>query len=540
MSYVAWFVNSTRGIRANIAVRILAGLAQAVIDLYVVWLSRQFIDVVIPEGSDDDIFRSALWLFVGVTVAVLLRVAYYYLTVTAGTIQSNSVRKRIYQKLFTTPLYNGKSLHSGDVASRLAKDIELVSEVSTDILPQILIIGVELLGAFLLLRYFDARLAWLLVIITPLTVASGKFISYKLRNLTHGIRDEESRIQMQVQESIEQNAVLRSLCCQNFMAKALDTMHNALLSKTIQRTRFMVIIRVIMGLTFTLGYMAAFVWGGLQLKNGSISFGTMTSFLQLVGLIQGPIYTLLTFLPKVAQSTASIDRLEQMEASSEENAETLAAETAPLGVCCQNVTFKYAQGDEPVLKDFSHRFEPSSKTAITGRTGIGKTTLFRLMLSLVKPDNGSVTIFNSEKAIPVSPSLRGNFVFVPQGNTLISGSIRYNLSLANPNADEETLKNVLHAACADFVFDMKDGIDTVLGEQGGGLSEGQAQRIAIARGLLRPGQIFLLDEISSALDEDTEKELYQRLFAAYPDKTMIFITHRQSVVGLCGSKIYLD
>ena len=540
MKYFVWFVNSTRGERLNITIRILTGLAQAVIDLYVVWLSRKFIDVVIPEGGDDEIFRSALWLFVGVTAAVLLRQFYYYLTIKAGVAQSNTIRSSIYQKLFCTPLYNGKPLHSGDVASRLAKDIELVSEVSTEILPQIVVICVELAGAFLLLQHFDPRLAWLLVIVTPLTVATGKLISYKLRTLSHSIRDGESRIQMQVQESIEQNAVLRSLCCQGFMAKSLDKMHDALLSKTLQRTRFMVIIRVLMGLTFTLGYMAAFVWGGLQLKSGAITFGTMTSFLQLVGLVQSPIYTLLNVLPKVAQSTASIDRLQQMAVSADESADTLPSSSNSLGIVFENVTFKYNDNNDTVIKDFTHTFEPSSKTAVTGSTGIGKTTLFRLLLSFVKPESGTIKLFSNNTKTDISSSLRSNFVFVPQGNTLLSGTIRYNLTLADPSADDSRIKSVLHTACADFVNDLPDGIDTMLSERGGGLSEGQAQRIAIARGLLRPGNIFLLDEISSALDEATEKELYRRLFEAYPDKTMIFITHRPSVVELCSSKIELD
>ncbi len=540
MSYVAWFANSTKGIRLNIAVRILAGLVQAIIDLYVVWLSRQFIDTVIPEGSGDDIFRAVLWLFASVSVAVLLRVAYYYLTVKAGVVQSNSVRARIYNRLFSTPLYTGKSLHSGDVASRLAKDIELVSEVSTDILPQILIIGGELLGAFLLLHYFDARLAWLLLVVTPLTVASAKFISYRLRTLTHGIRDEESRIQMQVQESIEQNAVLRSLGSRGFMAKTLENMHNALLLKTMRRTRFMVIIRVLMGLTFSLGYMAAFVWGGLQLKNGSITFGTMTSFLQLVGLVQSPIYTLLNFLPKVAQSTASIDRLEQMKVSPDEEAPSATPSDKPVGIDFKDVSFRYSDNGEMVIDGFSHSFAPGSKTAVSGRTGIGKTTLFRLMLAFIKPSAGKITISAGGSQTPLTPALRSNFVFVPQGNTLISGTIRFNLLIADPSANDQRLKDVLHTACADFVFDMPLGIDTLLGERGGGLSEGQAQRIAIARGLLRRGQVFLLDEISSALDEQTEKELYRRMFEAYPDKTMIFITHRPSLYGWCSAKINID
>ena len=162
------------------------------------------------------------------------------------------------------------------------------------------------------------------------------------------------------------------------------------------------------------------------------------------------------------------------------------------------------------------------------------------MLSFIKPESGEICLYTDKEKLPVSESQRNNFVFVPQGNTLISGTLRYNLQLADPEADDEKLKKVLHTACADFVFSLPNGLDTELSEHGGGLSEGQAQRIAIARGLLRPGKIFLLDEITSALDEETEKELYTRLFAEYPEKTMIFITHRPSVVGICGFKMHLE
>ena len=162
-----------------------------------------------------------------------------------------------------------------------------------------------------------------------------------------------------------------------------------------------------------------------------------------------------------------------------------------------------------------------------GETGIGKTTLFRLILGFIVPTDGRVEV-------------GGELCFVPQGNTLMSGTIRYNLQLANPEVSDDELRAVLHTACADFVFDLPEGLDTVLGERGSGLSEGQAQRIAIARGLLRPGGILLLDEISSSLDEPTERELYSRLFAAYPDKTMLFITHRPTVTEQCDEKIVID
>ncbi|MBR2887370.1 MAG: ABC transporter ATP-binding protein [Bacteroidales bacterium] len=540
MNYFKWYYSNIRGIRANIIIRIAAGIVQAVLDLYVVWLSKVFVDVVIPEGSNNDFFYTVLWLFLATASAVLIRQFIYYFGVKANTRQLIDHKTRIYQKLFSTPLFSSKTLHSGDVSSRLSKDIELVSEVSSDILPKIIVVGVEFLGAFLLMRYFDARLAWFLALVTPLIMAIGKLIAFRLRKLTRTIRDEESQIQMQVQESVEQNTVLRSLCAKKYMTETLASRQDTFFAKTMRRTRFLIIIKGLTGLTFGLGFIAAFVYGGIQLKAGAITFGTLTSFLQLVGLIQSPILTLMSYLPKVAQSTASIDRLTEIESSSEEDIPTLLPETSPIGINFQNVTFKYTDNGETIIKQFSHNFAPQSKTAITGRTGIGKTTLYRLMMAFIKPENGQITIYNSSKQMPTDASLRANFVFVPQGNTLISGTIRFNLLIADPSANDEKLKQVLHTACADFVFDLKDGIDTILGEHGSGLSEGQAQRIAIARGLLRPGNIFLLDEISSALDPDTEKELYRRLFEAYPQKTMIFITHREAVESWCNQWLTME
>jgi ABC-type bacteriocin/lantibiotic exporter with double-glycine peptidase domain len=279
----------------------------------------------------------------------------------------------------------------------------------------------------------------------------------------------------------------------------------------------------------------------MQLRSDAITFGVMTSFLQLVSQIQQPIFQMLNMLPQAIHASASIDRLEELETmQSEEKDSAQQRISGPLGVSIQDLSFSYADGDREILSHFSYNFHPGSKTALMGITGAGKTTLFRLMLALIKPNKGMMTVYSSQEKEFISEKTRSNFVFVPQGNTLMSGTIRYNLQLAKPDATEEELKNVLHIAMADFVLQLPEGIDTECGERGGGLSEGQAQRIAIARGLLRPGGILLLDEISASLDEQTERELYRRLFEAYPQKTMIFITHRPVVCELCNEIISLS
>ena len=531
MKYVWWLWQQSRGIRWNSVVRIVTGILQVGFGLTMVWLSRRFIDETIRTGTADDIIHMIVLLVIMVMSGVLLRQLGFWLTTTANIRQVNAMRLRIFSCLFRRQLYTEEELHSGDVTSRMSKDIETVSTITTDTLPQMAITIIQLCGAFLLMRWFDERLAWALLLLTPMALVFGKLIARKLRKMTLDIRQDESRIQMQVQEGMEYNAVLRSLGSEQWVTDRLDFMQQRLRGNVMRRLRFTVVTRIIIGCAFSLGYLLAFVWGGIGLRNGTISFGVMTSFLQLVGMIQHPILQLLNMVPSIIHCTASIDRLKELESTDNVESSSVTGktsnETTAGPIRFSDVSFRYAKGDHMVMEHFTHEFKPGSKTAIMGETGIGKTTLFRLLLGFIEPTSGHV-------------DRNAAFCFVPQGNTLMSGTIRYNLQLAKPEATDQELKDVLHTACADFVNELPAGLDAELGERGSGLSEGQSQRIAIARGLLRPGTILLLDEISSALDESTERDLFERLFAAYPDRTFLLITHRTLVAELCDEIIHLS
>ena len=449
-------------------------------------------------------------LLVGTVVSIIImRQVYYYMTVSANARQLNAIRLKLYSRLFSRQLFDEQYLHSGDITSRMSKDIETVSDLTTSTFPQMVVTGIQLLGAFLFMRSMDERLAWALLILTPFAIVFGKLISRRLRQMTHDIRQQRLKGNM------------------------------------LRRARFTVAMRFVFGCVFSLGYIIAFIWGGLQLRNGAITIGVLTSFLQLVSQIQNPILTLINMVPQIIHATASIDRLEELEQNQGGGAHDYEEQShahvhpismnQPVGLHAEGICFQYATGDRLILDHFTHDFRPGTKTALMGPTGIGKTTIFRLMLALTTPQQGKLSIYDkSSRQIPVDETTRDYFSFVPQGNTLMSGTIRYNLQIAKPDATDEELHDVLHTAAADFVADLPEGIDTELGERGSGLSEGQAQRIAIARGLLRPGPILLLDEISASLDEQTEHLLYTRLFDRYPQKTMIFITHRPSVSELCN------
>ena len=539
MKYARWFIDNSRGIRLNILVRIMAGLLQTVLALCVVWLSKRLIDDVALTGTMSEMAIQALLIAAAVVAGVSIRQLNQYLANKAFIKKVAELRLAIFSQLFNRRLFEDNDIHSGDVTSRMAKDIDAVSETLAVQLPQVVVMTIQLVGAFLLMRWFDSRLAWALILITPLAIIIGKYISHRLKRITLSIREDESRIMARIQESVELNVVLRALQGERWMQDRVEELQDRQTANYIRRSRFMVFSRFALGCTFGLGYMLAFVWGAYGLRTGAITFGVMTSFLQLVGQIQQPILSLLGAFPSIIYSTASIDRLKEMEHGEEKqpcDGEDITTRTL-LGIRMDNVTFRYAKGDREVMSNFSHDFRPGTKTAILGTTGAGKTTLFRLILNFIQPDSGEVTFYGNGFYHAADKSMRKNVVFVPQGNTLISGTIRNNLLMAKPDASDEELHTSLHTSCADFVFDLPQGIDTVLSEHGGGLSEGQAQRIAIARGLLRPGAVFLLDEISSALDEDTERELFSRLFAARPSTTILLITHRKKVAALCDERL---
>ena len=538
LKYIRWIWRNTTGIRLNITAQILLGLLNVACALAMVWLSKMFIDETIRTGTDSDIW-SMVALLVGTVVAgIVLRQICYYLGVKAKVRQSNGIRLRIYDRLMHRRLFDGKPLHSAEVVSRLEQDIDKASDSIATMLPDAAIGGCKLLGAFFLLRTMDTTLAWLLVLMTPILIVVGKLLARRLRSLTHDIRQQESRVQTLIQESLELDTTIRTLGSTPWIVGQVDGLQGDLEGKVQRRNKFTVISRTIMAASFGLGYLTAFIWGGLQLRSGAITIGVMTSFLQLVSQIQQPILALLNLVPQFIHATASIDRLDELDTIQleSENGDTPIPPLQKPGIKFQNVTFRYTDEGGDVLKNFTRDIPPCSRTAIVGRTGAGKTTVFRMLLGLITPQEGSVSLYdNTNGNIAVSPATRQNFVFVPQGNTLMSGTIRYNLCLANPDATDAQLKDALHIAAADFVMDFPDGLDTVIAERGIGLSEGQAQRIAIARGILRDGSIMLLDEISSSLDENTERELFTRLFARCKDKTILMITHRPAVAELCDA-----
>lgn len=537
--YIRWYWQQTYGIRARLLTRIVTGLIQVGLGLLLVWLSRRFIDVSIWK---DDMARDIAVLFAVVALLVVMRQTVFYLTNITDTLLQNAMRQRLFRLVMGRKMYAGtEALHSGDVCQRLEQDVLAVSTIVTTVLPGMVVTLVQLVCAFLLMHFFDSWLAWSLLLSTPIVIVCAKYLSHKLKQMSLEIRKEESDIQKTIQESVEQSLAIKVLQGESVMRGRLQEKQSRLEKLVRRRVRFTLISRLLLGLSFSFGYFGAFVYGGIQLRNGVVTIGVMTAFLQLVSQIQNPILTLLGMIPQLIHSTASVDRMAEVEHLEQEESlsSALSQTNGNIGIQLAGITYSYPDSQKTILASFTHDFKPGTSTAILGETGRGKTTLLRIISGLAIPQEGKVSLYEANNREITGAEMRRHIVYVTQGNTLMSGTIRANLLLAKPEATEEELNKALHTAVADFVFHLPQGIDTVIGEHAARLSEGQAQRIAIARGLMKKGKVMLLDEISSALDTETERELLSRLSREYPGRTLVCVTHRPEAAKACGEILTL-
>jgi len=403
--------------------------------------------------------------------------------------------------------------------------------------PSFIVTCIKLIASFAFLWIMDSRLALLILVITPLFLFS-KIYYKKMRQLSKDVKQAESRLGNVLQENLKNRWLIQSLLFTEARENKLTEAQESIFQIKTKQLRFSTLSQGILKSTFNGGYLLAFLWGIYRLYAGQISYGTMAAFLQLVGKVQMPVFSMTAFLPAAIRCRASIERLMELYKGEQEIYNNRIELTTPLSLKLDKVSFQYDEAE--VINQMSVVFQSGIPTAVIGASGKGKTTLIRLILALIKPDSGNLTLIQKGISYEVSVDTRNNIAYVPQGNTLFCGTIRENLLLANSEASEQCIAEILKIACADFVFSLPDRLDTVIGESESGLSEGQAQRIAIARALLRGGSIWLFDEPTSALDSDTTKRLIRNLLKAGGEKILIFITHDRQLVEACSQVVQLD
>lgn len=539
MSLVKWLWRNSKGARKQAVANTFIGITDVVCQLLWVLACKHAIDIAtgVKEGS---LLVTGIVIGSLMLMEILSRGISRWIHAVVGNKVRNRMRLKIFARLLRGEWSGLQKHHTGDLTNRLEGDVSSITSLITETVPATIVVGIQLVASFVLLFFMSPSLAVSIIIILPVCMIVSRFYVRKMRRFNRDVRDSDSKIQSVLQESLQHKELIKTLEQNSSTEQQLSELQQQLHSQVTSRTKFSLGAYTLIQLGFAAGYIVAFMWGVVGLKEGAITFGIMTAYLQLVGLIQRPTMDLSKYLPGIVSSLTAAERLYELEDIPLEKQGDAIMLEGTAGVRFKGVTFRYNDESRLILDNFSYDFPPNSSTAIVGETGAGKSTLIRLLVALVNPGEGSIEIYNGKEAHQSSTLTRRNFVYIPQGNTLVSGTVRDNLLMGNPDATEQQMRDALHIACADYVFELPQGLDSEITERGGGLSEGQAQRIAVARSILRPGSILILDEVTSALDEATEQEMLRRLTQSQIGKTLIFVTHRPAIMQYCNQVLRIE
>ena len=518
---------------------ILLGIIRTLLSLTFVWVCKELVDIATGE-SQEPLGQWTAFLIACIVLQICCRIASSYCEQYGRINIQNNLRARLFYSLISSRWSGRERFGTGDAVNRLEEDIRVVSELVSSHIPAVVVTFAQLAAASTFLLFISPNLLWALVGLMIAGIIASRLSFRKLRSLSTAIRTKDGEIQQHIQEHLQNRVVALTIIGIERVMATLNTLHNALRTNTIKRLNFHSLNSALLSVSFMGGYAAAFLWGVYGIKSGAVTFGMMTAFLQLVSQIQMPLSELARKIPAFIHALSSIERLAELENLDPEENAPLCRLESPAGILFKDVTFSYPDSHSGVLfNSFSHNFLPGTMTVVAGATGIGKSTLVRLMLGLLKPQSGSILIYgSSSNSHCASKATRCNFKYVPQGNTLLSGTILDNLLMADPKADRERIDAALHIAAADFVHALPEGLQTICGESGSGLSEGQCQRIAIARALLQSGSVLLMDESTSSLDPATESLVLQNL-RTLSNHTIIFISHREAVMKSADSLLEL-
>ena len=435
------------------------------------------------------------------------------------------IRMKNFDHFLTADYLGLSKFHTGDLLTRLTSDAGSVAASITSAIPSLIMILIRLVVAFVLLYRFSPFLALSALLLAPCGLIVSLLTGKKLKALSVEAKENEAAYRSFLQERAANISVVKTFCMEEESRKKLSELVNNTIRTTMKRTKMGVFTSNIVRCFFTLGYLLSFGYCIANLHEGIITYGTMTLFLSLFSQIQQPLMSLGNLLPQAIGILASADRIMELENIPDEARSGMSELPHKVSVSFENVSFSYDQRD--VLNNVSFSAQANELIGIMGPSGVGKTTLIRMILSLIQPSAGKISFRYADTSEPLTADVRRMIAYVPQGNTLLSGTIRENLLFGNPSASEDEMYLALDDADAGFVRTLPDGLETLLGEKATGLSEGQAQRIAIARAFLRKAPVMILDEATSALDEDSEKAILTRLSEKTDSTPLCFIiTHR--------------
>lgn len=534
-----WLYKQIKQFIPSILLIVFLGVIMTVFSVSSAIASKNMVDAAISKEKEKAV-QFGVVFFVVIFGQIGLRAVISARTVKVTELLSNSIRVNLYRHIAHSNWSELINYHSADILTRMTSDVNIITDGIIRAVPNILTLGVQLVFAFFTLYNYDKILAFFAVLIGPLTVIFYRLFSRKLKALHVKIQESEGAYRSYIHECIQNITIVKAFSMEENSTNKISNLQNDRMNWVIKRNRVSIGAGSMLSIGYYLGYLLAFSWGAFRLSTGAITYGMLTAFFQLVNQVQTPFIAIARSIPQLIESEASATRIMELEKLTLEKTAAHNVKIEKAGIRLKDVQFQYNE-DQPVIKNATVDIHPGELVAIIGPSGEGKTTIVRLILSLLEKKYGKISIADGNNEYEIDSSFRNIISYVPQGNTLFSGTILENLKVGNPEATEEEIYDALKSACAfDFVNELEKGINSVVGEKGVRLSEGQAQRLAIARALLRKAPILILDEATSALDEITELYVLNAIKNMRPRPTCLFITHRPTVYNQSGRVLKLE
>lgn len=534
---VIWIIRQIRSRIPAIILLTLAQITQALFSVFFALGSRGVIDSAVSR--DPTAFGQACLRQAGIICVILLSTTFLrHLRDRLGMDLERDWKRQLLHGLLHGEYAQVSSYHSAELLNRLNNDVSKVNSGILSIIPNAASMVTRLVAAVVVLGVLDARFTLVIVAAGATVVLATGIMRRKLKELNKQVSEHDGKVSGFLQETMEKLLMVQAMDVSN----QVESRNESLMADRyrIQRKRKNISLATNSGISvmyYGAGFLAL-VWGARRLLLGQMSFGSLTAVIQLVNQIQTPVVNLSGVLPQYMAMVASAERLmelEQIQGEPPAARDTDSFYRSMKAIRCRNLDFGYDRDN--ILENAEFTVPKGAFAAVIGPSGIGKSTVLKLLLGIFTPKKGEILLECDEKTVPLDRSTRGLFAYVPQGNLLLSGTLRENLTIVRPNATEEELAQAIHVSAMDeFLPQLPQGLDTRLGENALGLSEGQAQRLSIARAVLGGAPILLLDECTSALDAQTERTVLQRL-RALPDRTCIAVTHRPAAMELCDWRL---